>query len=66
MWLRMATAAARCLENELVDESARGFYFGKLQTCKFFYRHELPKTEAMAALLLSLDATVPGMELHWF
>ena len=67
MWLRMATAAARALEREAAGgEASRAFYEGKLHTCAFFYRHELPKTEVMAALLLSLDGTVAEMQPGWF
>ena len=32
----------------------------------FFHRHELPKTEAMATLLLALDPTVAEMQPGWF
>ena len=66
MWLRMATAAARGLQRGTEGEAAQAFYVGKLHTCTFFYRHELPRTQAMASLLLSLDGTVGEMQAGWF
>ena len=70
MWLRSGTAAARGLA-ALPDvagagEEELGFYRGKLQTCAFFFRHELPRTEAMAKLLVSGDQTVADMKVGWF
>ena len=47
-------------------EEELGFYRGKLQTCAFFFRHELPRTEAMAKLLVSGDQTVADMKVGWF
>ena len=70
-WLRVATAAARGLERERArgrgeSDAAILFYEGKLHTCRFFFRHELPKTEAWARLLMSLDDTVSEMRPGWF
>ena len=77
MWLRSATAATRGLaalgEGGAADAAtaseaeAGGFYRGKLHTCTFFFRHEaMPKTEALAKLLLSKDPTVAEMRPGWF
>ena len=66
MWLRSASAAARGLSVGADDADEEAFYRGKLHTCAFFFRHELPKAEASAALLLSLDVTVTEMEPGWF
>ena len=70
-WLRQATAAARALDARGgaaggAGDAARQFYSGKLHTAAFFFEHELPKTEAMAALLLSLNTTVSEMRPAWF
>lgn len=81
MWLRSAVAAARGLDAldaraageatgaaaaDGAESEEHSFYRGKLHTCLFFHRHELPKTEALAALLLSGDATVEKMRPSWF
>jgi butyryl-CoA dehydrogenase len=55
MWLRMALVAARNLPSSA--ETERPFYHGKLAACRFFYRWELPKTEAQADLLIGLETT---------
>lgn len=62
-WVRLATAAA---PRHAAAGGVDGFYAGKLQTALFFLRHELTKTEAMAALMLSADATVHDMRSDWF
>ncbi|MCG8690072.1 MAG: acyl-CoA dehydrogenase [Minwuiales bacterium] len=54
-WLRQAVAAARALPEASADD--RDFYEGKLQTCRYFFRFELGKTEHWARLLQSLDDT---------
>ena len=65
MWLRQAVVATRALEKSLSsDETA--FYQGKIQTCKFFYRFELPKIAAWSTLLSSLDVTVLEMMPEWY
>jgi hypothetical protein len=42
------------------------FYLGKLHTCAFFFRHELPKTAPLAQLLRAGDRTVREMRVAWF
>ena len=64
-WLRVAVAAARGLEREQAGTPAALFYQGKLHTCAFFFRHELPRTEKLAELLESLDLTVRETEPGW-
>ena len=64
-WLRLATAAAAELDALAADRRDGAdalFLRGKLHTCRFFFRHELPKTETLAALLLTMDPTVAEME----
>ncbi|MEM6639715.1 MAG: acyl-CoA dehydrogenase [Pseudomonadota bacterium] len=55
MWLRMAITARRAQANASPVDQA--FYRGKLSACAYFFRHELPRTEAQAALLARLDTT---------
>jgi len=76
VWLRSAVAAARglqrvgcaslddCEESEESEEAS--FYLGKLHTCNFFHRHELPKTAPLANVLLNMDMTVSEMRPGWF
>jgi len=64
MWLRQALVAARAVDGARgADES---FYRGKLQACRFFFRHELPRVHVHAALLDSGDRTTLGMAPEWF
>ena len=55
IWLRQAAVATRKLSE--ATGSDRDFYQGKVDACRFFFRHELPKTEVQARLLNSLDVT---------
>lgn len=64
MWLRMARAAAEHAADG--EDAASLFYRGKLHTCQFFCRHELPKTKGLAELLTSTDMSVDEMRASWF
>ena len=72
VWLQSAVAAVRGLErldvaaSEAPRDTEREFYIGKLHTCNFFFRHELPRTAQMARLLLANDVTVREMKTEWF
>ena len=69
-WMRSANAAARGLRalalagGGAADEEH--FYYGKLHACRFFFRHELPAVEPLAARLERLDPTVAQMQPGWF
>ena len=74
-WMRSATAAAQGLQALQAQRKAgdpytcsdeENFYRGKLQTCSFFFRHELPMTEILAARLMKFDPTVAHMPPGWF
>jgi len=56
IWLRQAIVAATALAAGATGTD-RAFYRGKLLTCRYFSRHELPLAEARLALCASLDAT---------
>lgn len=53
-WLKMATEAKKAL---VIGNSkyARSFYEGKIHTMKFFFKYEMPKTNAAAQTLMSED-----------
>ena len=63
-WLRQALVAVRRRDAAPADDAA--FYAGKIQACRYFFRFELPKTEAQAALLADLDDTTLAMKDAWF
>jgi alkylation response protein AidB-like acyl-CoA dehydrogenase len=43
-----------------------GFYAGKRQAARYFFRHELPRTAPQLDLLESLDRTTLDMDPAWF
>ena len=59
MWLKQAAAAQAAISN--ADDADRQFYEGKMQACRYFFRWELPKTQAQAELLSGLDTTCLDM-----
>jgi alkylation response protein AidB-like acyl-CoA dehydrogenase len=65
MWLRQALIADRALQKPTSSEET-AFYNGKIQTCTYFYRFELPKVAVWSTLLSSLDVTVLEMQPDWF
>ncbi|WP_059005725.1 acyl-CoA dehydrogenase [Streptomyces specialis] len=55
------------LEQFLAAEGRTGaFHDGKRQAARYFYRHELPKTEPQLTLLASLDRTALDTPPDWF
>ena len=65
MWLRQALVAVDALKKALSSDEIV-FYQGKIQTCQYFYRFELPKIAAWSNLLISFDTTVLEMKPEWF
>ena len=59
MWLKQAVAVQAGLQ--AADPADRQFYQGKMQACRYFFRWELPGTEAQARLLSDLDTTCLDM-----
>lgn len=55
LWLEQARVATE--QSEGGSEDATNFYDGKVLTCGWFFRCELPKIEAQGKLLQSLDRT---------
>jgi alkylation response protein AidB-like acyl-CoA dehydrogenase len=64
VWLRQALVAVARVGN--ASGGDRDFYQGKLQTCAWFFRWELPKTRQWFDLLNSLDRTTLEMQDSWF
>ncbi|WP_322012138.1 acyl-CoA dehydrogenase [Paraburkholderia sp. J12] len=65
LWLRQALVATRALAGSPATGDV-AFYRGKLQTCRWFFRHELPRTNVQHALLRRLDDTALAMAPDWF
>jgi len=57
MWLEQVLAA---------HGRESGFYDGKRQAARYFFRYELPKTVPQLDLLQSLDRTTLEMQNAWF
>ena len=66
IWARQAALAARALEQGGLGEADVSFYQGKLQAARYFFRWELPESQAQAELLLAADATCLEMQDAWF
>lgn len=63
-WLREAAAARAALDGASGDDDA--FYRGKLSAARFFYKHELPKTETQAKLIQCFDTSTLEMNAAYF
>lgn len=62
LWLEQARVATRASEDS--SDDATNFYDGKVLTCGWFFRCELPKIEAQAKLLQSLDQTYLDLRIE--
>jgi len=51
-WLKMATKAAELLNTDEISPSNKAFYEGKIHTCQFYFKYEIPHAAACAATLL--------------
>lgn len=60
LWLEQAIAARSAASRD------PDFYAGKLQAFRYFFRFELPKTDAQLDLLATLDTTTLDMQDRWF
>lgn len=59
MWLRQAQAGLKGLQQNGIQP--RAFYEGKLRTCEYFLRYELPKPLALASVLGEGDRSTLDM-----
>lgn len=64
IWLQQAHVAASKLPTANGEEAT--FYRGKVQAARYFFRWELPKTDAQFKLLADLDTTCLDMQDEWF
>jgi alkylation response protein AidB-like acyl-CoA dehydrogenase len=64
-WLLQSITVDKALQNEL-SASEYNFYQGKLYTCKYFFRYELPKIEGLAKRLMDKDPLTVEMEVNFF
>jgi alkylation response protein AidB-like acyl-CoA dehydrogenase len=64
MWLKQAVAATQGLQQGTAADTA--FYQGKLAATQFFFRYELPKTDASLALVAGLDSTCYDLSADQF
>ena len=64
LWLREAVIAVRALPEATGSE--RDFYQGKLRTCRYFFRYEVPRVPERCQLLAALDDTCLTAEQAWF
>ena len=65
IWLWQALVSLEALE-AAPDTPKAGFYRGKLQTCRYVFRFELPRVAPLADVLARLDATCVDMQSTWF
>lgn len=54
-WLKQAVIAQQALDNSDFSSQTKLFYISKLETMKYFYKYELPKTLALAVTLMHVD-----------
>jgi alkylation response protein AidB-like acyl-CoA dehydrogenase len=54
-WLKQATIAHQQLQSNKFDLQTKEFYEGNVHTMKFFFRYELPHSEACAKTLLNQE-----------
>jgi alkylation response protein AidB-like acyl-CoA dehydrogenase len=71
IWLEQAVCAEQGsakagATNAGANQADTDFYAGKRQAARFFFRYELPKVDAMLALLRTLDRTTLDMQDGWF
>lgn len=62
IWLQQALVATAAGDGG----ADAGFYHGKLQACRYFFRWELPKVDQQLDLLASIDTTTLDMQDAWF
>ncbi len=63
-WLIQGVVASRALEG--VADARSDFYRGKLATCRFYFRYELPRSYGIAACLNASDGYTAGFDTRWF
>jgi alkylation response protein AidB-like acyl-CoA dehydrogenase len=60
-WLKQGIQAQTVISGHANVKSGREFYVSKMETMKFYYKYELPKTQALAETLLNTEwLTIKG------
>jgi alkylation response protein AidB-like acyl-CoA dehydrogenase len=54
-WLKQAIIAQQTLNKNEITDKQRDFYISKLETMKFYFKYELPKTEALTISIMHTD-----------
>jgi len=54
-WLKQAIHASKALSGNVEAEMSPEFYESKMETMKFFYKYELPKTMSLADSLMNTE-----------
>jgi len=63
-WLRQAARASRALA--AAGRAGEGtFYRGKIGTCRYFFRYQLPRTRGLAAALQASDGYAADFPTDW-
>lgn len=65
MWLRQAQAASVKLQSE-VNATETAFLKGKIKTCEYFFRYELPNIKPALKLLSEMDQTCLDFDIDSF
>ncbi|MCX7554683.1 acyl-CoA dehydrogenase [Marinicella sp. S1101] len=65
MWLQQAHTAVTAM-SEAVNDTDRQFYQGKIKTCQYFFRYELPNIKPALELLAEMDTTCMDFDLGLF
>lgn len=63
MWLQQAITSQRALENGATEQD---FYFGKLETARYFMEYELPKINGLIERFHSNSYPTIEMKKEWF
>ena len=66
MWLWQGTESAKALAAGAAGDEPRAFYEGKLQACRYVFRHEIARADHLADLVQSLDDTTLAMRSELF
>ncbi len=62
MWLKQAASAQKALEN---GASEQDFYFGKIETARYFMEYELPKLSGLIERFQSHSYPTLAMKNDW-
>jgi alkylation response protein AidB-like acyl-CoA dehydrogenase len=63
MWLKQAVTSQKALENGAMEQD---FYFGKIETARYFMEYELPKINGLIERFHSNSYPTVDMKKEWF